>query len=134
MKGLDTNLLVRYLVKDDPDQARAAIAFMRANCTPDSPCRINRIVLCELIWVRDSAYRYPRDLVADVLGKILRTGEFVIEDPDEAWRALRVYRASGADYADCFLAETNLAQGCDGTATFDRETGRLDGFELLADG
>ncbi len=95
MNGLDTNLLVRYLVKDDPDQAGSAIAFMRANCTSESPCRINRIVLCELAWVLDSAYRYPRQVIADVLGKILRTGEFVIENADEAWHAHRAYLASG---------------------------------------
>jgi len=134
VKGLDTNVLIRYLVKDDPDQARDAVTFMRTHCTPHSPCRINRIVLCELVWLLDFAYGYPRRAIAEVLGKILRTGEFLIEDADEAWNSLLLYRERGADYADSLLAETNLAQGCDATATFDRKAGRLDGFELLAKG
>jgi len=132
VKGLDTNVLVRFLVKDDRRQAATAAAFVRGHCTAESPCHINRIVLCELVWVLETAYRYPRPVVAEVMEMILRTGEFVIEDADEAWAALAAYRDGGVDFADALLAHSNLAQGCDATATFDRKAGRSKGFELLA--
>lgn len=131
MKGLDTNVLVRFLVKDDPKQAARAVSFMRGACTADAPCLVNRVVLCELEWVLESAYGYPRSTVAEVLGKILRTSELLVEDADEAWAALRAYREQGADFSDCLLARTNLSQGCDATATFDQSAGRVAGFELL---
>jgi predicted nucleic-acid-binding protein len=131
VKGLDTNVLVRFLVKDDPLQAARAVSFVRATCSVDSPCHVNRIVLCELEWVLESAYGYPRSTVAEVIGRILRTAEFLIEDADEAWAALRAFREHGADFSDCLLGQTNLARGCESTATFDRRAGRVAGFELL---
>ncbi len=131
MKGLDTNVIVRYLVEDDPRQVARAVAYIDTHCTADNPCRVNRIVLCELEWVLSGAYRYSRALVADVMARILRTGEFVVEDGDDAWIALRQFRDGNADFADCLLARTNLAQGCEVTATFDRKASPLDGFELL---
>lgn len=134
MKGLDTNVLVRFLVKDDRRQAATAGAFIRGHCTAESPCYINRIVLCELEWVLESAYLYSRRVVAEVIEKIMRTGEFVIEDADEAWVALGAYRDGGADFADCLLAQTNLARGCDATATFDRKAGLTNGFQPLENG
>ena len=123
--------MVRFLIKDDSQQARAAVAFITRACTAENPCRINRIVLCELQWVLESAYGYPRAVITEVLAKILRTRELVVEDGDEAWGALRDYRASGADFADRLLARTNRREGCAATATFDRHAARLDGFELV---
>lgn len=131
MKGLDTNVLVRFLVKDDPDQAAQAVSFMRTACTAEDPCHVNRIVLCELEWVLESAYGYPRSTVADAIGRILRTSELLVEDADEAWAALRAYREYGADFSDCLLGQTNLGRGCESTATFDRRAGRMPEFELL---
>lgn len=131
MKGLDTNVLIRHLIKDDRDQARTATKFIRSNCTRESPCWINRIVLCELEWVLTRAYRYPRPVIAEIFDKILRTSQFLIEDGDEASGALRAYRGGGADFADCIQGIINAAQGCEVTATFDRKASPLDGFELL---
>jgi predicted nucleic-acid-binding protein len=131
VKGLDTNVLVRFLVRDDRRQARSAAAFIHDNCTSETPCWINRIVLCELEWVLESAYGYPRRTVAEVIEKILRTGEFAIEDGDAARFAHRAYADGSADFADCLLAQTNLARGCDSTATFDRKAGRTAGFETI---
>ena len=131
MKGLDTTVLVRFLVKDDPTQAKAAVRYIRDTCTVESPCHINRIVLCELAWVLETAYGYPRGTLSDVIGKILRTSEFLIEDADAAWTALRAYRDERADFADCLLGQTNIGRGCETTATFDRQAGRMKEFELV---
>ena len=132
MKGLDTNVLVRFLVKDDERQARRAAAYFRAECRPDRPCLINRIVLCELEWILGSAYGYPRAVIASVVEKLLRADALVVEDAEDAWLALRAYRATAADLADCLIAAVNRRLGCEATATFDRKAARLAGFELLA--
>jgi predicted nucleic-acid-binding protein len=132
VKGLDTNVLVRYLVKDDSAQSNKASRFISRECSRESPCLINRIVLCELVWVLESAYGYPKETIAAVLEQILRTSQFQIEDLQAAWIALREYRKGRADFADCLLGVVNRRQGCEHTATFDASAGRMEGFLLLS--
>jgi len=130
MTGIDTNVLVRYLVQDDPEQAKKAARFVTNECSPEDPGLINRIVLCELVWVLESAYGYAREQVSLALEKILRTTQFTIEDHQEAWSSFRQYQ-EGADFADSFIAFVNRRHGCERTATFDRKAARHLGFALL---
>ncbi len=79
----------------------------------------------------DRGYRYPRDLIADVIEKILRTEEFVAENAAEAWATLNAFRHGRADFADCLIVETNKALGCAETATFDRFASRMEEYVLV---
>ncbi|MEK7816428.1 MAG: type II toxin-antitoxin system VapC family toxin [Pseudomonadota bacterium] len=126
MNGLDTNVLVRYLVQDDVEQARRAARYIESGAS-----YVNCVVLCELVWVLESAYGYPQDTVAGVLEKILMTSDFQVEDRDLAWAALNDYRRSKADYADCLIARRNQAAGCKETASFDKRTKGVAGFRAL---
>jgi len=130
MKGVDTNVLIRYLVQDDPPQARRANSFLTEECSAEDPGLINRVVLCELVWVLESAYGYPRDNVSLVLERILRTAQLKVEDHEDAWSALREYRAGG-DFADALIAAVNKRLGCQYTVTFDRKAGHRPGFLAL---
>ena len=131
MKGLDTNVITRYLTQDDPAQAKLASEYVKRECSSEQPCLINRIVLCELVWVLESAYRYRRPVIADVLEKILRTAQFMVEDLQACWSALESYRTSRVDFADALLGGTNRLMGCQATITFDKEASQLQDFELL---
>lgn len=131
MKGLDTNVLVRYLVQDDPAQSSHASRYIERHCTADDRCLINDIVLCELVWVLESAYGYPKETIAGVLEKLLMTSGFEIADKNTAWAALNDYRAKNADFADCLIGRINHALGCTETVTFDKALKQLDGFKLL---
>jgi predicted nucleic-acid-binding protein len=84
MTGIDTKVLVRYLVQDDPEQARKATRFITNECASEDPGFINRIGLSELVWVLETAYGYAREQVSLALGKILRTAHFEIEGHQEA--------------------------------------------------
>ena len=130
MTGIDTNVLVRYLVQDDPDQARKAERFISNECSAEAPALINRIVMCELVWVLETAYGYPRATVAFALEKILRTTQFLVEDHQSAWLSLREYQAGG-DFADVFIGAVNRELGCSHTVTFDRKAARRSTFTLL---
>ncbi len=66
MIGFDTNVLVRHLVQDDPRQSRKATQVIAKQCTRDDPGFISRIVLCELVWVLESAYGYSKDTIVAV--------------------------------------------------------------------
>ena len=128
MIGLDTNVLVRYLVEDDPEQTATAAKLIEKQCTADDPGFVNRVVLCELVWVLESAYAYPRATVAATLEILLRTAELKVDAADAAWPALTAYRGGGVDFSDAFVGRLNRNAGCDGTATFDKGAARLDDF------
>lgn len=131
MIGLDTNVLVRYLVQDDPGQSRKATQVIARRCTRDDPGLINRIVLCELVWVLESAYGYSKETIVAVLEKLLRTSQLKIEDTQSAWTSFRMYQKGKADFADCLMGATNRLGGCNETVTFDRAASKLEDFQLL---
>lgn len=119
MQGLDTNVLIRYLVKDDRRQAEKASATIKRIIASDGSCFINHIVMCELVWVLESAYGYQKNEIADVIEKILMTRQFEIESKDIVRQALHDYRNGGGDIADYLIGRINHAEGCDITLTFD---------------
>jgi predicted nucleic-acid-binding protein len=131
MIGIDTNVLVRHLVQDDLSQSREATQVITKQCTRADPGFINRIVLCELVWVLESAYGYPKVTIVAVLEKLFRTSQLKIEDAQSAWTAFRMYQKGKADYADCLLGVTNRQAGCDSTVTFDQAAKKLEGFQPL---
>jgi predicted nucleic-acid-binding protein len=131
MIGLDTNVLVRHLVQDDPSQSRKATQVITKQCTRDDPGFINRVVLCELVWVLESAYGFSKDTIVPVLEKLLRTSQLKIENVQAAWTAFRMYQKGKADFADCLLGAINRIGGCEWTVTFDQPASKLEGFQLL---
>ena len=131
MKGLDTNVLVRYITRDDPGQERAAARFLESAKARSEPTFVNVIVLCELVWVLGRTYEYSRAEVGAVIGQLLTTEQIVVEDADLAWLALSDFKASKADFADCLIGRRNLRLGCDATATFDRRLKDLAAFAAL---
>jgi predicted nucleic-acid-binding protein len=125
--GLDTNVLLRYLLRDEPAQAaRAARELER-----DERFLVGSVVLCEVVWVLESGYGFSRAEVAATLEKILATAQFEIEGKDLALAALDDFRGSTADFSDCLLGRRNRAAGAADTVTFDRGLRGLEGFRLL---
>lgn len=133
MIGLDTNIMVRYLVKDDPVQAKKASSFMRSHARKGEMFFLNSIVFCELVWVLETAYDYGRREIADALEKLLLTAQFEFEDKDSLWAALAEYKArSKGDFSDYLISRKNHKSGCNHTATFDRDLKDAPGFQWLA--
>lgn len=120
MIGLDTNVLVRYIVQDDAEQAQAAARVIEGRCTAQAPGYVGVPVLVELVWVLTAAYRYEKSVVASVIRQVLITTELLVEDKETVWAALREFETSGGDFADCLIAHRNRARGCAQTYTFDR--------------
>lgn len=131
MIGIDTNLLLRLIVSDDPKQAVAARDFLRFNCSAEEPGYVCHIVLVEMVWTLAKAYGYPRDRIADAIEQLLETAQLDVESSNDVAVAAKDYRSGTADFADCLLARVNLAAGCTHTVTFDRKAAKLSGFQLL---
>lgn len=120
MIALDTNVLVRYIVQDDVRQAGQAAKLIESRCTAESPGMVDVVVLCELVWVLESAYGYERSAVALVLRQLLGVAELAVADADQAWAALRNYESRGGDFSDQLIGIRNHTAGCQTTFTFDK--------------
>ena len=121
MIGLDTNILVRYLTRDDEHQWQQASKLILEN----QPCFITNIVLCELVWVlRGTKYRFQKDEVINVLEAMLHSAAFEFENRSILDQALQRYKQGKADFSDYLIGATSRQAGCTETASFD---GKLKG-------
>lgn len=132
MIGLDTNVLARLFIDDDPVQARLARRFVAERCSEQNPGFIDRVALCELVWVLSYSHGYGRSAIARIIAGLLESESMILEDADSVAGALRVFSSGKADFADALIGEVNRARGCDATATFDRKAAKLDGFVRVA--
>ena len=130
MIGLDTNIVIRYVMQDDPDQAAKATALMEG-LTRDDPGFISQVSIVEIVWVLSSAYKLKRQQIAGLLDHLLNTEALRMDGAEEVWRALRVYQTSRADFADCLIERTAQTAGCARTMTFDIRAARTAGMILL---
>ena len=131
MRGIDTNVLIRYLVQDDATQAKSATTFIEQHCTADDPGFVGHIVFCELAWVLENNYAQSRMQIATIIEELLQVVQMQAQDPEIIWRALNDYKKSNVDFPDHLLARINESNGCDTTFTFDKKAAKQTGFELL---
>jgi predicted nucleic-acid-binding protein len=129
--GLDTNVLVRYIVQDDTRQAVAAVRLIEGECTLDNPGLINPIVLCEVVWVLSRGYGYDRLTVARVIRRLLSVQELRVTGAELAWRALRRFEQGKADFADYLIGSSNREEKATITYTFDQLAAEDDLFRMV---
>lgn len=128
MLAVDTNVIVRIVVNDDPDQARRAVALFE-----QERIFISKTVLLEVEWVLRFSYQLPREVIAATLRKVAGLCNVVVEKPDEVSIALD-WHEQGMDFADALhLASSSRAERF---ATFDQKmmklAGKLQAMEVLA--
>jgi len=128
MIGLDTNVLARLFIDDDPVQARMAREFVAQRCNEQERAFVDRVALCELVWVLSFSHGYDRRQIVGIIERMLENQAMMLEDADAVGAALRIFASKNVDFADALIGEVNRARGCAATATFDRRAARLDGF------
>jgi predicted nucleic-acid-binding protein len=131
MTGLDTNVLVRYIMQDDAKQSPKATKLVES-LTVDEPGFVSIVSMVELGWVLSSAYGLKREQLGLAFEALLRTKEIVVDRADHVLKALRVFNASSADFADCLIERGALAAGCARTMTFDVAAAKTAGMTLIA--
>jgi predicted nucleic-acid-binding protein len=129
--GLDTNVVIRYLVQDDKKQSAAATRFIEKTLTTDAPGYINHTSLCEIVWVLQRCYGVTRPQIREIVEGLLTTKQFNVENVEVTWKALRAFAASKADFCDALISQVNIHHGCEYTVTFDKKAASLPGFNLL---
>jgi predicted nucleic-acid-binding protein len=129
MIGLDTNILVRYLTRDDPIQSERATEIIQ-EFTEDNPGFISIVALVETAWVLDRAYSVPTPELAVAIERLLQTDVLVVENEQEVFTAMVALKEGRGSFADALIAVLGAKSGCSRTLTFDHKALRIAGFEL----
>lgn len=130
MIGLDTNVILRYVVQDDAVQSPIATRLIEG-LGPASPGFISAVTLMELVWLLQSSYDASRQQIKGVVETLLRARGLVVERSDLFWLALSTFSAGNADFADCVIERFGKAAGCDYTLSFDRKACSTVGMRML---
>jgi predicted nucleic-acid-binding protein len=128
MIALDTNVLVRLLVRDDLRQGRRAAALVEGALDAGEQIFVPEIALVEAVWVLDRRYRFERREIATALLELISSRDVELEDRDRVHRALRAYERGRGGFSDYLIREQSRSAGCDTVYTFDRKLLREDGF------
>jgi predicted nucleic-acid-binding protein len=128
MLGLDSNVLIRYLVRDDPDQYEKARLLIAREVRGGMPPLVSQLVLLETEWVLRSRYGLAKAEILSALNALLDAGDLNIEDESSVEQAIYVWKDSAADFADCLIGARHRQLGCRATATFNRRAEKLAGF------
>ncbi len=127
MRAVDTNVLVRLIERDDPDQVRVAEEFIAPGAW------ISHVVLVETMWVLDAVFGRSADQIATAIGMLLDHRELVIHDADVVAAALvRFKERPVLGFSDCLVVETARKAGHVPVGTFDRELAKVDGVNRLS--
>ena len=129
MTALDTNVIVRYLVGDHPEQAEAARVLLEG-LIPGNPGFICREVVMEVGWVLERAYRFTRAQIAEVLLDLTASDSLVVEHSDDVAAAAYRYRQGGVGFSDLMVLAAAERAGAVPLYTFDRRLARIDGAVL----
>ena len=120
MIGLDTNILVRFLVQDDEEQHRQVVAALRRGAEAGESFFVGEVVLAEVAWVLASRYRCGRDEIASVVRQLTEAEELVFDSTERVVRALRSFQNGKGGFADYLIAARAQDAGCTEVLTFDR--------------
>lgn len=126
MYAVDTNLLVRLIVRDDADQVKAAETFVAKGAW------VSHLVLAETLWVLDAVYDRSPTQIANALDRMLNHKELTIQDADVVTLALAHFRSRPSlGFSDCLVLEIARKAGHLPLGTFDRNLAKLDGARRL---
>jgi predicted nucleic-acid-binding protein len=130
--GLETNVLVRFLLRDDRRQAAAARAAIEAAVAGGEPAAVSLVTLAETEWVLRARAKLNKAAVLAVVKQLLETRELLFESEEAVEEALFLYEQSKADFAECLMLAQYRRMGCSGMLTFDARAAKLPGAELIA--
>jgi predicted nucleic-acid-binding protein len=131
MPALDTNVLVRYVVQDDPLQFAAAKRLVRQCLADGRSIFVPVTVALELEWVLRASYGYGKDDVLQVLSSLLSAEELNFESERALEVALQLFRDGTADFADCLHIALATQAGEQPLWTFDKGAAKVIGAQML---
>lgn len=128
MLGVDTNVLVRFLVRDDEAQFEKARKLIKREVAAGRRVFVSQLVLLETEWVLRSRYSLSKNLIIETISSLLDATDVRLEDEPAIEEAIFTWRDATADFADCLIGAKNRRLGCRATVTFDVKASKLPGF------
>lgn len=129
--GIDTNVILRYLLRDNEEQYSAASTVLES-CTVDAPGFLTSVSLAEMYWVMRRGYKLPREVCLDMVRRLLRVEVLEFDDGEGIVQAVELAE-DGVDFADALIHTTFQQFGVTEAVTFDRGAARRLGWRLLKD-
>ena len=118
---VDTNVLIRHLTGDPPDQARRATAFL----ADADELLLPDLIVAEVVYVLESFYEVPADEVARLVRSVIAYPPIRTVDPALLLRSLEVYEIHRIDFAEAYLVASAEASGIPDIISFDRSIDRV---------
>lgn len=129
MIALDTNILVRYLTADDPEQFELASELIERRLAIEDGGFVSIPVLCEMLWTLRSRYGRSQHQLRAIVVELLESANIVVDEAPVVRSALAL---PSIEVTDAIIHQIGLARGCEGTVTLDQDFARMEGVELLA--
>jgi len=132
MIGLDTNILLRYLVQDDPTQSPKATEIIERRLTERNPGFVSLVSILEIVWVLGTLYKRTRREIAQHIEMILAADTLEVQNAQEVYQAVVALRSGTGAFEDALIGSIGIWRGCRSTLTFDQKAAkRLNGFQLV---
>lgn len=132
MIGLDTNVLLRYLVQDDAMQSPRAAEIIERRLTQQDPGFVSLVSILEIAWVLASLFKRSREEVANHIEMILAADTLEVQNEQEVYQAVIALRSGSGTFEDALIGALGSWRGCSATLTFDQNAARrMHGFQLI---
>lgn len=131
MIGADSNVLLRFLLKDEAKQTERVRHFLEQARASNETVLISSVVLCETVWVLKRGHGKSKAQLVEALSYLLQAEPFLVEAEDLVLAALQAYQSGPGDFADYLIGLIHQARGCRHTITFDRALHKVSGFSSL---
>jgi predicted nucleic-acid-binding protein len=137
MIGLDTNVLLRWLIAPDEwdigsTKGESALVS-EIILSPKSEFFVNPIVIAETTWILEQKLKLDREDVCEVVDRLLYSVNIVVGDAEAVRGARDAYEAVNIGFADCLIGRMNMQASCSYTLTFDKKAGRSTGYRNIHD-
>ena len=131
MNALDTNVLIRFLVKDDIRQSQIVYKLFKQAESDKDGFWVSLLVVLETIWVLESVYSIPRLEIVNSLNELLLMPVLKFESQTVIQKFIHSARKNTIDLSDILIASAAAASGCDSVFTFDKKASKHDSFTLI---
>lgn len=131
MKGIDTNILVRFLVGDDELQAEKVYNIFKKAEANKNELFVPLLVILELIWVLESVYQIQRKEIIDSISDLILMPILKFEQQTALQKLIYAAPKNTYGLSDLIIAHSAKEQGCEKVMTFDKKASKYNLFELV---
>ena len=131
MIGLDTNIVLRYLLQDDPEQTRQANQIIDRQLSEQNPGFISLVTVLEIVWVLRSLLKQTPSQIATHIEHLLAADSLEVQNEQQVFEAAFALKRDTGEFEDALIGALNAWAGCSSTLTFDRKAARLPHFQVI---